>query len=208
MGHDERIHPSADTFQPERYLTETKPTSQLPTEPLKYVFGFGRRWAAAHINLLGIANAISLIFRVCPGMHYADDALFIQIASILATFDISKTLDADGREIMPREVYASSTVVCVVSYFIFLRSIHASFVERPNRLSAVSNHDASRRPHLSVQARLRLTAERGDGAHIAIPDPSDTFNPRPIGETKGRRCTEQGLQNELPRQHMHSVLLD
>lgn len=51
-------------------------------------------------------------------MFYADDSMFIQIASILATFDISKAVDENGKVIMPREVYSSSTVVFVISFVI------------------------------------------------------------------------------------------
>lgn len=32
-------------------------------------------------------------------MHFAETTFFLNIASILATFDISKALDASGREI-------------------------------------------------------------------------------------------------------------
>lgn len=67
-------------------------------------------------------------------MYYADDAMFIQIASILATFDVSKALDKDGKEIMPREVYSSSTVVFVASFI--TAHLKADFRARRRALEA------------------------------------------------------------------------
>jgi len=38
---------------------------------------------------------------MCPGIHYAKASLFITIASILATFDISMAKDEHGDDIVP-----------------------------------------------------------------------------------------------------------
>jgi hypothetical protein len=39
--------------------------------------------------------------RICPGIHFARASLFIAIASILATFNISAAKDCNGNEIIP-----------------------------------------------------------------------------------------------------------
>jgi hypothetical protein len=39
--------------------------------------------------------------RLCPGVHYAKASLFIAIASILATFNISLAKDESGNDIIP-----------------------------------------------------------------------------------------------------------
>ncbi|KIJ13236.1 hypothetical protein PAXINDRAFT_49421, partial [Paxillus involutus ATCC 200175] len=39
--------------------------------------------------------------HVYPGAHFAQVSLFLDIASILAIFDISKSVDVQGREVGP-----------------------------------------------------------------------------------------------------------
>jgi len=39
--------------------------------------------------------------RICPGMHLANSSVWIAIASILATLQISKAVGDDGNEIVP-----------------------------------------------------------------------------------------------------------
>ena len=39
--------------------------------------------------------------RRCPGLHLIESSLWIVIASMLATFDIKKAVDAQGRIIEP-----------------------------------------------------------------------------------------------------------
>ena len=39
--------------------------------------------------------------RVCPGMFFAMNSVFIGIATMLYVFNISKAKDEDGREIIP-----------------------------------------------------------------------------------------------------------
>ncbi|TDZ15801.1 O-methylsterigmatocystin oxidoreductase [Colletotrichum orbiculare MAFF 240422] len=75
---DPKLYEDPAEFRPERFL----PTdgSEPPTDPHKFVFGFGR--------------------RVCPGRILADNALFINIAQSLAVFNISKRVE-DGREVEP-----------------------------------------------------------------------------------------------------------
>lgn len=76
---DPKEYPDPDVFRPERFL----PTDggRVQRDPYKIAFGFGR--------------------RVCPGRNFADNAVFLVIVQILATFDISKSRNADGAAVDP-----------------------------------------------------------------------------------------------------------
>ena len=56
---------------------------------------------------------LALERRACAGSHFAEATLWITIAQILATFDISPAKDADGRDIIP-ELNASSGLLSYV----------------------------------------------------------------------------------------------
>jgi cytochrome P450 len=64
MCHDPAVYPSPSTFDPERFLG-----SSPQPDPRELVFGFGR--------------------RRCPGMHLAEASIFVQMATLLATVDMS-----------------------------------------------------------------------------------------------------------------------
>ncbi|KAF8576950.1 cytochrome P450, partial [Ramaria rubella] len=73
MLQDERTYgPEIEKFKPERFLD---PTVQYPLP----AFGFGR--------------------RICPGRHFADNTIFIAIASTLKSFQITPARDSTGKEI-------------------------------------------------------------------------------------------------------------
>ncbi|KAM5532989.1 hypothetical protein V8D89_013331 [Ganoderma adspersum] len=76
--HDPALYKDPDVFRPERFIRDGKLDLSVQ-DPLAFVFGFGR--------------------RICPGRHYAEAALFINVASILHTFDITPPLDTGGRPI-------------------------------------------------------------------------------------------------------------
>jgi hypothetical protein len=48
--------------------------------------------------------------RVCPGRHLADLAVWINVVTILALFDISKPLDKDGKVIEPKLEYETAAI--------------------------------------------------------------------------------------------------
>ncbi|KAI1788653.1 cytochrome P450 [Ganoderma leucocontextum] len=75
MSRDPIAYPEPDRFMPERFLKDGKldPTVR---DPLKFQFGFGR--------------------RICPGMHFSQDSLFIAMASILQAFEIHTPIGADA----------------------------------------------------------------------------------------------------------------
>ncbi|ESK89264.1 cytochrome p450 [Moniliophthora roreri MCA 2997] len=82
--HDESLYPEPFAFKPERYLKKLNDVVQINEtvkDPTFAAFGFGR--------------------RICPGRHMAYSSVWIAIASILKTFDISKAADDHGNVIEP-----------------------------------------------------------------------------------------------------------
>ncbi|KAJ7707838.1 cytochrome P450 [Mycena metata] len=75
--HDEEIFPDPFAFRPERYLTG----DDVPDSTVTAAFGFGR--------------------RICPGMHIAENSVFIAVVTILCMFRISKSVDEQGSTIEP-----------------------------------------------------------------------------------------------------------
>ncbi|CAK5271283.1 unnamed protein product [Mycena citricolor] len=82
--HDEEMYKDPEAFQPERFLIDGKLNPDI-LDPETITFGFGR--------------------RICPGRHLAVDTLWITIASILATFEIEKTIDESGDPVEPSYAY-------------------------------------------------------------------------------------------------------
>ncbi|KAI0365461.1 cytochrome P450 [Pilatotrama ljubarskyi] len=77
MLHDESDYADPDDFNPDRFLpTPDKPSGE--PDPARAAFGFGR--------------------RVCPGRFFADDTLFLTIASLLHVFAISVPDDSESKE--------------------------------------------------------------------------------------------------------------
>ncbi|KAF8749924.1 cytochrome P450 [Rhizoctonia solani] len=74
---DERVYPNPECFDPSRFLSSCAP--EAPT------FGFGRR--EAHLQ------------RSCPGIHFAQAALFMVASGLFAFFDIRPKLDSKGRPV-------------------------------------------------------------------------------------------------------------
>lgn len=73
---DPAVYHDPERFLPERYLAPFE-----EPDPAGFVFGFGR--------------------RICPGRRLAESTLFLAVARVLATFDISKARDPEGRGIEP-----------------------------------------------------------------------------------------------------------
>ncbi|KAI0367632.1 O-methylsterigmatocystin oxidoreductase [Pilatotrama ljubarskyi] len=78
MSRDPNAYPQPDEFIPERFLKD-RGTSSDARDPEKYQFGFGR--------------------RICPGRHFANDALFITVASVLHVFNIEAPIGEDGKPV-------------------------------------------------------------------------------------------------------------
>jgi cytochrome P450 len=79
MLRDEMMYQDPDRFNPDRYLPKDKGGAGEPF-PIGQ-FGFGR--------------------RICPGRHLAMNNVWIVVATILATLEISKAKDENGIEITP-----------------------------------------------------------------------------------------------------------
>ncbi|CAL1708513.1 unnamed protein product [Somion occarium] len=87
MLHDEKVFPDPTEFRPERFLDNNGKLRHLERheDPSVIGFGFGR--------------------RICPGMFFADNSIFIAVVMMLYVFKISKARDDQGREIEPQIEY-------------------------------------------------------------------------------------------------------
>ncbi|KAI8986616.1 cytochrome P450 [Trametes punicea] len=83
MLQDPQTFPEPTEFRPERYLNERGHLRELKRyeDPSLIGFGFGR--------------------RICPGMYFAMNSIFIGIATMLYVFDVIKSRDENGEEIVP-----------------------------------------------------------------------------------------------------------
>ncbi|TBU62200.1 cytochrome P450 [Dichomitus squalens] len=80
-------YPVPDNFVPDRFLRDGKPNLSI-RDPATVAFGFGR--------------------RICPGRYFADETMFIFVASVLHTFNISPALDDKGQSIQVRPLLTTS----------------------------------------------------------------------------------------------------
>ncbi|KAJ7625703.1 cytochrome P450 [Roridomyces roridus] len=92
--HDEKVYPDPHSFKPERWLLNGR-LNPAVRDP-EAAFGFGR--------------------RQCPGKHMATSSIWIVVASMLATFDISKAVDAEGRVVEPTYEYIPGLVTTPVPF--------------------------------------------------------------------------------------------
>ncbi|KAI0336626.1 cytochrome P450 [Cubamyces sp. BRFM 1775] len=83
MLQDPLVFPEPTEFRPERYLNKNGSLRELARheDPSLVGFGFGR--------------------RICPGMFFAMNSIFIGIATMLYVFNIEKSKDEKGEEIVP-----------------------------------------------------------------------------------------------------------
>ncbi|KAG1718693.1 cytochrome P450 [Suillus lakei] len=87
ISRDKEMYPDPLEFRPERFLGLSP---QL--DPRKFIFGFGH--------------------RACPGLHFAEASLYLNIACILAAFTIAKPLDERGEEITPPVEFENVGAIC------------------------------------------------------------------------------------------------
>ncbi|KAF7304880.1 Cytochrome P450 [Mycena kentingensis (nom. inval.)] len=106
MLHDEATYPDPFVFKPERFMHNDKMNPDINRPDA--AFGFGR--------------------RICPGRYMARSSLWITIASLLATFDITKSQQVDETGVkteIDAKYEVDSGMVCVPKPF------RASFRPRP-----------------------------------------------------------------------------
>ncbi|KAI0333738.1 CyP450 monooxygenase [Cubamyces sp. BRFM 1775] len=77
--HDPREYTHPEEFRPERFLEDDGSPKTSIRDPTDLAFGFGR--------------------RVCPGRHFAEDILFLNIASVMHLLEIGLPVDQDDNNI-------------------------------------------------------------------------------------------------------------
>ncbi|KAJ8699318.1 hypothetical protein PTI98_002444 [Pleurotus ostreatus] len=85
MNLDGNVYTKPTEFNPDRFLRKSEGGNEEP--PPVATFGFGR--------------------RICPGRHLAATNLWIAVATIFATVNITKAKDEGGNEITPEIIFES-----------------------------------------------------------------------------------------------------
>ncbi|CAE6442928.1 unnamed protein product [Rhizoctonia solani] len=91
IGRDPQHYKDPEVFNPDRYLD--------PNVTRPPVFGWGR--------------------RKCPGIYFAEISVFINIASLLATFIFSKKRDSHNQEITPEIEVQRNSIMLELKPFSF-----------------------------------------------------------------------------------------
>lgn len=86
---DKTAYPEPEVFKPERFLLHGR-LNPAVRDPADIIFGFGR--------------------RACPGRYMGWDSIWMIVASMLAVFDITKPIGADGKVIEPPSGHISELV--------------------------------------------------------------------------------------------------
>lgn len=61
-------------------------------------------------TVITILNRDLHVSRLCPGRFLADSSIWLAAARVIATLDIRKVLDAEGKEITPSAEFISGAV--------------------------------------------------------------------------------------------------
>ncbi|KAG6908817.1 hypothetical protein DXG01_003170 [Tephrocybe rancida] len=132
MLHDENIYPCPFEFDPDRFMKGEKLDPDAK-DPSHAAFGFGR--------------------RICPGRYMAFSAIWIAVASIAATYDITKARDANGDVIEPSHEYSSTLAWCVLKLSTTSMIVHANDIQYASTLQVLYNATikAGRSSHQGVR---------------------------------------------------------
>ncbi|KAI0066974.1 cytochrome P450 [Artomyces pyxidatus] len=90
--HNEQVFPDPEEYKPQRFIDNP----DLPDPIDNGVFGFGR--------------------RACAGRAMALDTIWIAAARILTVFDIKRSKDADGRDIIPEIKFKPGALIHVEDF--------------------------------------------------------------------------------------------
>lgn len=71
----------------------------------------------------------ALHLRICPGMHFAELAVFMIVVSTLASVDVLKALDANGREIPVTEKRTGTVARYVAESSTFMKRTNGEVSE-------------------------------------------------------------------------------
>ncbi|PSR85636.1 hypothetical protein PHLCEN_2v5365 [Hermanssonia centrifuga] len=100
MNRDPKYFPDYDEFRPERYLDSSGQLAEAISDTHSlghFTYGTGRRYLRptfTYIHVKGFA-------RICMGKDVANQALFIDIATLLWAVNIEKARDKNGEHIIP-----------------------------------------------------------------------------------------------------------
>ncbi|CCM05895.1 uncharacterized protein FIBRA_08133 [Fibroporia radiculosa] len=89
MSRDPKLFPDPEAFYPERF-EGVDPNDLGERDSRKFAFGFGR--------------------RVCPGRDLADGTIWLTMANMMVTLDITRIIDAAGEEVVPSGARTSGFV--------------------------------------------------------------------------------------------------
>ncbi|TFK48004.1 cytochrome P450 [Heliocybe sulcata] len=101
-------YPEPDQFKPERFLTKDESLATDVPDPSIAAFGYGR--------------------RICPGRHFSDSSIYLLVACMLATFNISPPIGEDGA---PIKITAEMSAGAV------LRPARVDYIVKPRSDAAI-----------------------------------------------------------------------
>lgn len=116
MALDNSVYAEPTQFNPNRYLSKSRGGNAEPH--LDAAFGFGRR----QICLIFVTNSFAhtVVHRICPGRYLATASIWIAVAIIFTTVNITKAKDEDGNEITPELDFETGITRCVTHLHLHL----------------------------------------------------------------------------------------
>jgi cytochrome P450 len=117
MLRDPEVFPDPERFDPERYLEKVDEETARQRDPRVFVFGFGR--------------------RRCPGAHLVESSVWLMLATMLATLDIEKPRDKDGKDIELEVKFENSVFRSTSPFFIARESVFISLLRTATHFAVI-----------------------------------------------------------------------
>ncbi|EJD42933.1 PAH-inducible cytochrome P450 monooxygenase PC-PAH 3 [Auricularia subglabra TFB-10046 SS5] len=134
---DENLYNDPDEFEPERYIS---PDGRLDfsraPDPRTIMFGFGR--------------------RICPGRHFADDSMWLTVATVLACFNISPAKDDGGKYFVPDGAMRSGLVSWVFHLLLVKSLTREDDTRRPEPFMCAITPRSPAARHMVMQMAEQL----------------------------------------------------